>query len=1418
MKLNGRLTGASSGYEGHQVEIFFPALVSAETGVRIPPAFLRVPVADDGRFSFDVESEVESGVESGVTLSSPMEVTVRAPSGERLAFLPQPALSDFTIEVLPRAELPVAPETSPTDPALGPLKIRIHLHDKTERAHASNQLVSVWGIRAGARGAEPAQTVLGASYADPRGVTVVEIPRAAWRSLEVEVPGHRGLNKRFPLKQTRDGLPAESTDLLVDLAPLPSPAGEAGCDCKEPTLPRTPGHEELVGSGVFAADPVAGGCVNLAVPNRTIEEFSFHSLVRTTDPFLFTSKRRRPRPLSPLSPTALTLAAELAYGVDALDTQLGQAAAGAGRTPGRAGLRDGEATLDALRLESHAYRSTGLAAARAWRQTAARDTVVNALMERASSLSEDTLRHALADPDGFTPVALMTAERHRAFEQLGQAAETAPPSGRTPVSAGNMPQWDAQPKTYQAATIAHGHLLEWRQVWRADGYSLGDLLYSLPLAPGQKRQIVVVDWDRRETGVRTEARSVTESFSADLSRDRDVSEIVNSTVTESIRAGSSTRTWGGGGGLGLGVPFSGGFFGLGVAGGGGGSDSEAWQNAARSLSASAGQNISDRTQQAATAVRSQRATVVTGRQQHESVSVTAEVVANYNHCHSMTVEYFEVLKHYRVDLELASAQQCLFIPLQMTRFDEMKSLRWRDVLSRYLSDPTLAGGFDAIERILAGYVDSDFPPARYADEAVTELWGELRVELDIRRPRDPRENEDINDYLNSNWNAWNTLFGPGAGARAYDQSVRERALADRIFADELAPRIARAFADTLRFELWVDVNGTPVYVPAAADFSMVSDYRAGREHLVAFRCILPPGQQVARARIRGVRFSTTLGEITPGSRSILRYAHVGYRNRYRSFSLVSPRRVRDEIKAGDAVFLATYALSRWEELNPRLEDLRLRDRLLKHLNEHVEHYHHVIWWLMDPGRRFMLLDGFIAPDSDGRSVASVTENRLISIIGNSLVLPVAPGYVLDPVARNEEDPDRPVDLLAAYLPEIPFPPRRISVPTRGVHAEAILGECNSCAILDNKRFWDWASEPIEEEPTPIQETSTETRRQTPPDTEPTPFTAPIVGIQNVPEAPAPTPLNDFTKLLGQKDLFKDVTGLELNQANALGAFQRSMQTANFFGKMAAAGAKASMANRQSENVMKKVTEAVKSGDMSKEDAKTVIDKLIGSMNGASGESEKPLTGEKAVKEALNKVVNGSGKVSVSNDTGDGSQKVEAKFTGKNGSAKSTDVQIDGVPAVDQVKSKGCWAASLTMLISWQRKETMAIEAVLAEGGPEYLEKYQTNTGIKPSEIGALKEAFKLRDASMGAITPESLSSRLSERGPLWIVVDDDPSEQFSAHARVITGLKGNMVRFINPAGGVEGEEEFAVLVRQLNELSKGVRSAFGGYAPLILSL
>jgi len=47
--------------------------------------------------------------------------------------------------------------------------------------------------------------------------------------------------------------------------------------------------------------------------------------------------------------------------------------------------------------------------------------------------------------------------------------------------------------------------------------------------------------------------------------------------------------------------------------------------------------------------------------------------------------------------------------------------------------------------------------------------------------------------------------------------------------------------------------------------------------------------------------------------------------------------------------------------------------------------------LRDPNRRYLLLDGFVAPDAGGRSVASVMENRVVGVVGNSLVTPIAPG-------------------------------------------------------------------------------------------------------------------------------------------------------------------------------------------------------------------------------------------------------------------------------------------------------------------------------------------------------------------------------------------------------------------------------------------
>ena len=1405
-------------FAGHSVEAMFPVTVKLPDGKPFSrPRYLQADAGADGRFIFELSD--------GEKITGASEFIVRSPAGSRLTIVQKEKLDNLQIPVDPFAPVDLGDVTLLPGPIVKFRSLRVILHDLTDPTRQANRLVLLWGKKhigpnevpdAGG----PNEFLLSADQTDSSGRVRLEVPSMAFADLQVEVLGDSSGKGRTALVLTSDGLPPESVDIPVSLPPIESPETDTDCACDANTPPRAPDHVDLLSSdGVFSQDINGGSCVKLAVPNRTLEEYSFYSLVRTTDPVLW-GQRPPKGTKQPISKAALALASELAFGASGLDASLTD-------PPDRGSRRDETPvrSTDELRVNSEAYRASGLISARGWREATDIESTRKVILEKASSLSEDTLRHALSDPDGFTPVTLMTAERRSAVDEVERLTSTLSltPAGRQPISTENGVPWDGARKTTQAATIAHGHLLEFRQVWKADGYSLGDLAYSLPLAPGQKRRMVIADFDRQEVGIRQESRTFREDFRADLSRDRDVSEIVNSTVTESIRGGSSTNTWGAGGGIGLGIPIGAGFLGIGVAGGGGGSSSTAWQNSARGLAASAAQNLSDRTQQASSAVRSQRGTVVTSQRQSESVSVTSEIVANYNHCHAITIEYFVVLKHYRVDQALESVDECLFVPLLMTPFDDFKTLRWQDILIDRLRKRQLRSAFAAIHRIQTGYADADVPTGRYADEVVKEVWGELKFELNFARPRLPAEDEPINDYLNSSWNFWDQIFGPTSAEQAYKTNIAGQSLSDKIFATELAPRLARAFCDSLQMSVTLN-DGTVKSVPV--DVTMVSNYYAGREHLVTFRSTSFPAA-IRRSDIRGITISTSL-DFAPNSLTILRYANVSYRNVFRSFKMVPARRDADDVRIGDSAFLSTRTLSRDEEFNPREKDLQLRSDLLKHLNEHIEHYHQLIWWLMDAGRRFMLLDGFVAPNSAGRSVASVTENRIINIIGNSIVLPVAPGYLLDPTVFRTDDAGNELPLLEVYQPTIPVPPRRITVTTRGVYAEAIMGSCNSCEKTEEDRFWRWEEEPTGDEPTEIGTTSTESRREAPASTTLTDFPAPVVAIQNAPPAPDPTAMSAFTALLGQQSLFKDVSGLAQNQTNALGAFKQAMQTANNFGKLAAAGAKAIHAQKNSERVMKKVNDARAKKILTDDDAKQVTKKLFGVLNSDLGGGKKALGEETPVKEAVDKLLKGGGKKTLSTSSTSGNTSQEAKVEISDGAVTVKPVVeslVDGiVPMIPQVLSKGCWAASIAMIKSWAKQHSMSIEAALAEGGQSYLDKYTNNTGLQPNEVATFMQDFSLRDASIGALTADGLAKQIKERGPLWVIADQDASVSFSAHARVITGIvgdgttKGTKVIFNDPAKDQPSEETLMQLITELEELAEGISSAFGGFAPQILSI
>ena len=56
---------------------------------------------------------------------------------------------------------------------------------------------------------------------------------------------------------------------------------------------------------------------------------------------------------------------------------------------------------------------------------------------------------------------------------------------------------------------------------------------------------------------------------------------------------------------------------------------------------------------------------------------------------------------------------------------------------------------------------------------------------------------------------------------------------------------------------------------------------------------------------------------------------------------------------------------------------------------------------MDSNRRFEILDNCISPNTNGRSIASIVENKVLGILGNSIILPLAAGYNYNAGSKDE---------------------------------------------------------------------------------------------------------------------------------------------------------------------------------------------------------------------------------------------------------------------------------------------------------------------------------------------------------------------------------------------------------------------------------
>jgi hypothetical protein len=797
------------------------------------------------------------------------------------------------------------------------------------------------------------------------------------------------------------------------------------------------------------------------------------------------------------------------------------------------------------------------------------------------------------------------------------------PSGRTLMDAKHPLQWEDDIAQYQAATVSLGHILEFRIRWRSNGYSLGTVAKTLTLAPRQAKRIQKIEWERSERARRSERTQLTDLENDSVSRERDYQDQVSANLSEWARGSSHSDTEAIAGGIGFFAEFVLG----GIGGGAGSSNSSSYQEGGRNTSASEHQRLRDAIRRHGDALRKFESTVVNEVTQEETVTGTTEVVRNLNYVHSLTVIYYQILRHLKVDTEFAGARECLFVPFAIKAFDTQRAYRWREAIQSAIRSRRYLRALRYLKDVATNFTTSDIPPGTRAEQPITYLRGSIFVDLAIERPKDTPDGK----YDDARWNVFKNLLGtPALGI--FSQLVeRVEADRDRFFQANFAPFIAAKWAN--RLQLKIGRNTFNV------DSTLATRYQFNRGVRIDF--VVPTEQLdgLQRTDLQNV-LVFPIDDLPPGSvanlkRMSLTYSTARFERSVQARTgvndLISPETGRLEQAA------VSFPLDAWESVNERLEITRSVQDLVEHLNEHVEYYHKAIWWHMDRDRLIMMLDGFYVPSTNNVSIATVVDREPIGIIGNCLVYRVgAASFIGCGTVKT------PSDLYNLYAEKQPVrDPVLVSLPTDGLYAQTIMDEC--LALEEHFGNLDWALNDKDPELGTIDPSLLTTRRADQASaTTPTPMPATIINLQNAPEAPAPSGLQGVLNAISNPNAFRDLAGLAATQANAQAAFNTAASLATNFGNQAAAlelakMAKSQEATRTADQKLATIQRAKEKGLANDAEAAAQTKEVLSSMNPDMPKGEAPHENP-AINSAINaaKSIPGS---SIEANTGEGLVKV-----------------------------------------------------------------------------------------------------------------------------------------------------------------------------------
>jgi hypothetical protein len=424
----------------------------------------------------------------------------------------------------------------------------------------------------------------------------------------------------------------------------------------------------------------------------------------------------------------------------------------------------------------------------------------------------------------------------------------------------------------------------------------------------------------------------------------------------------------------------------------------------------------------------------------------------------------------------ANLTPAVLVKYDVITFNKDNILCYRKILESVLIDDTVKGGFDALEHLAA--IEAE--PSDQAGAAEFN-WFYLSFTTGGWFPNDPDSNVDVTVHmLNNQLQQIAKLLKPIDEATGTAPGT-----SDNILSNVPTPAAAN----------------TKYTLPA------ISDKMVAWKEIYAFAFMF--SVRKGSNDYLGVQEVTLDGVAADGKPSTV-------------FSWKGDIALHD---AGEGAFgwnigLATLPTPTITPLMSLKGDERAAlNKLITHLNcpDYNMYYNRAVWLNENPNTRVSRFD---AINWDGAStLLDHIDNRAVENIGPWVAFPSA-DMELDKLIQTLVSVDQQHS--AQLDPKVDE--RLVTLPTRGIFAEAKLGHCNASEEIDNTRFWDWQQSPIPHMAPEIAPVTAVTPQPQQPNLTPTPLPASLVNIVNPPAAPDPTGLAAALSILGTPNIFRDMSG------------------------------------------------------------------------------------------------------------------------------------------------------------------------------------------------------------------------------------------------------------------------------------------------------